>query len=185
MNGDENLRLMFLASKKFESGKSIRGAFLLTDITTKPVEFRCTNAIRPTTLQTVLYGDILEQHILVELIGVPLINSIRERPHIVLVNEPGFLATRSRVDVPFIQVAKEESIPVSSAEDEDERQLVHSSSGRFEPILLIPHSKFQSDRDQAKALLTDVFEGHDLLEPFNRISTALEQVHQQKIGEAS
>jgi hypothetical protein len=48
---------------------------------------------------------------------------------------------------------------------------------------LTAHNKFITDRDQARAILKEIYETHDLLEPFNRIATALEQVHAQKIGE--
>ena len=34
-----------------------------------------------------------------------------------------------------------------------------------------------------KVSLDEVFESYNLLEPFNRISTALDQIHAQKIGE--
>jgi hypothetical protein len=73
----DNTQLLFIASQRFESGKAIRGAFLLTDGDTRPMEFRCTNPIRPTSLQTVLYGQMLESHLMVELIGLPLVNSLK------------------------------------------------------------------------------------------------------------
>ncbi len=183
MAANANLRLLFLASKKFESSKAIRGAFLLSDLNTKPIEFRCTNPIRPTSLQTMLYGNTLEQHIMVELIGLPLVNSIKERPALILVREPAFLGIRPRIDYPVIQVASEESIPISAAADGNADHLLHSTSGRFEPVVLTTHNKFTSDRDQAKSILNEIFETYDLLEPFSRIETALEQVHAQKIGE--
>ncbi|MEW6128658.1 MAG: hypothetical protein AB1757_16585 [Acidobacteriota bacterium] len=180
---DANLRLLFLASKKFESGKAVRGAFLLTDLNTKPVEFRCTNPIRPTTLQTMLYGDILEQHMMVDLIGIPLVNSIKEHPSLILVREQSFLGIRPKIDLPIIQIASEESIPISMADDGSGNQLLHSKSGRFEPVVLMTHNKFTNDREHAKTILNEIIETHNLLEPFNRIETALEQVHGQKIGE--
>src|SRR5664280_540517 len=93
----DEMQLLFVASQKFESGKAIRGAFLLTDMDTKPVEFRCTNPIRPTTLQTVLYGQMLQRHLMVELIGVPLVNSLKQPPSVILVQEPDLLWLRSKV----------------------------------------------------------------------------------------
>ncbi len=183
MTNEPNLRLMFLASKKFESEKAIRGAFLLADWNTKPIEFRCTNPIRPNALQAMLYGDTLEQHIMVELNGIPLFGSLKERPHIILVREQAFLGIRPKVDALVIQIAKEEEVAISSTTDDNQNQLLHSSSARFEPIVLRPHNKFPEDRDQAKKMLAEVFDSYNLLEPFHRISTALDQVHAQKIGE--
>ncbi len=180
---DGALRLLFLASKKFESGKAVRGAFLLTDVNTKPIEFRCTNPIRPTPLQTMLYGETLEQHIMVELIGLPLVASLKERPHLILVQDKSFLGIRPKIEVPVIHVTKEEEISLLPNVEENPGHLLHSNSGKFEPIVLIPSPKFAQDREQAKALLATVFDSYDLSEPFNRISIALDQVHSQKIGE--
>src|SRR5574341_358085 len=127
MSQDANLRLMFLASKKFESGKAIRGALLLTDLCTKPVEFRCTNPIRPTSLQSMLYGDTLEEQIMIELIGLPLTKSLREQqPHLILVQEGSFLGIRPRIEIPVILITKEEGIPITPTSQENQGQLLHS-----------------------------------------------------------
>ena len=100
-----------------------------------------------------------------------------------MVREADFLNLRPKVQTPLIQVAKEESIPISTGTEEGPDRLLSSSSGRFEPIVLIPHPKFSGDRANAKAVLGKVFATHDLLEPFNRVSNVLEQVHAQKKGE--
>jgi hypothetical protein len=92
----DDTHLLFVASQRFESGKAIRGAFLLTDCDTKPLEFRCTNPIRPTSLQTVLYGQMLDSHLMLELIGLPLVNSLKQSPTLILVQEPGLLGLRNR-----------------------------------------------------------------------------------------
>jgi len=183
MSSESSVRLMFLASQKFEDGKAIRGVFLLTDAQTKPLEFRCTNPIRPTTLQTVLYGDSLQRHIMVELIGVPLFNSLKEPPALVLVRESELLNVRPRISVAVIQIAKEDAIPIATNGEEHSARVMESGSGRFQPVILIPDSRHPGDRDVAKGILSEIFNAHDLSEPFTRISNALDQVHAQKIGE--
>jgi hypothetical protein len=178
-------QILFLASRKFDSDKAIRGALLLTDTDTKPLEFRCTNPIRPTSLQTVLYGQMLQRHIMVELIGVPLLNSLKQPPSVVLVKEPDFLWLRAKVSVPVLQVTKESGLDFSSADSDDKRTtLLSSHSGQFEPVVLAAHTDFGDDMSTSVPILTQVFNRFDLLEPFQRVLTALEQVHQQKIGEA-
>lgn len=179
---DSQTKLMFLSSQKFEAGKAVRGAFLLTDNETKPLEFRCTNPIRPTQLQNVLYGDTIEQYILVELIGKPLFDAMSDKPDLILVKDPIFLDLRQKINTPILQVAKEEEIN-TSANGDNVFQMFSSSSGRFDPIVIIAHSHFPEDKQIAKDLLTRIFNRYDLNEPFDRISTALEQVHVQKIGE--
>ena len=178
-----NTKLMFLTSRKFESNNAVRGAFLLTDSETKPLEFRCTNPIRPTQLQKMLYGDILEQYILVELIGQPLVKTVKDEPNLILVSDYSFLDLRTKINIPVVQITKEEQINVSSDGNETNFQMLNSSSGKFDPIVIRTHNQFLDDKNKAKEVLTDIFNSYDLIEPFNRVSIALEQVHTQKIGE--
>lgn len=180
---ESQIRLLYLATHKFEDGKVIRGAFLLTDNDTKPVEFRCTNPVRPTQLQTILYGEILQEHIMVELIGLPLVQSVRETADVILVIEPDFLNMRTKVDIPVVLLTKEERIATVDGH-EDNFQMLTSTSGFFEPVVLSTHGDFPTDKTQSRAILGDIFNTHDLIEPFNRISKALEQVHAQKLGES-
>ncbi len=179
---DSSKMLMFLSAKKFESNKVVRGAFLLSDEETRPLEFRCTNPIRPTQLQTVLYGDTLEEYILVELIGQPLVKGASDSPDLVLVNESAFLKLRTRIDVPVVLITKEERIDVEQ-DSQTVFSMLNSTSGKFDPIVISVHPDFGGDKDLARSFLAGIFNHHDLVEPFNRISTALEQVHASKVGE--
>lgn len=179
----DDTQLLFIASQKFESGKAVRGALLLTDGDTKPLEFRCTNPIRPTSLQTVLYGQMLEAHLMVELIGLPLVNSLRQPPTVILVQEPELLELRHRVHAPVLQITKESSLAIN-ANNGNGTALLSSASGQFEPVVLVAQKEFATDIPTSMPLLTRVFNRFDLLEPFKRVVTALEQVHQQKIGES-
>lgn len=180
---NSQIKLMFLAARKFESNNAVRGAFLLTDVETKPLEFRCTNPIRPTQLQKMLYGDILEQYILVELIGQPLVKTVKDEPNLILVNDHSFLELRTKINIPVVQITKEEQINISSDKDENSFQMLNSSSGKFDPVIIRTHNRFPDDRNRSKEILSGIFNSHDLIEPFSRVSTALEQVHAQKIGE--
>lgn len=179
---DSNTTLMFLAAKKFDANKTVRGAFLLTDHETKPLEFRCTNPIRPTQLQTMLYGEILEEYILVELIGQPLVKSAKVVPNLVLVDDAKFLKLRTKIDVPVVLITKEERINTSD-ESGGVFQMLNSVSGKFDPVVITVSVEFPDDKEAARVMLTEVFNGHDLAEPFTRVLTALEQVHIQKVGE--
>lgn len=175
--------LMFIAAKQFDGNKAVRGAFLMTDAETKPLEFRCTNPIRPTQLQSMLYGSIMEEYILVELIGQPLVKSSKDAPSLVLVDNPKLLQLRMKISVPVALITKEERI-IGSREDHGVFQLLSSASGRFDPLVISVHPEFPSDKDTASQILTTVFDRHNLVEPFTRVLTALDQVHAQKVGEA-
>jgi hypothetical protein len=172
--------LLFVACQTFESGKAFRGASLLTDTDTKPVDFRCTDAIRPTSLQTVLYGQMLHQHIVVELVAVQLLKALKQPPTVVLVQEPALLWLRTKIASPVLLLGKESSDSDGSGGNSTK---LSSTSGRFEPVVLFAHKEFGNDLATLAPILAVVFNRLDLLEPFKRVVTALEQVHQQKIGE--
>lgn len=74
------LRLAFLSRASFDNGLVSHGGILVTDGETKPLEFRCTSPIRPSSLQKVLYGKTLDGHMALELIGLPLIKRLSEKP---------------------------------------------------------------------------------------------------------
>src|ERR1035438_1203629 len=82
--------IAFLGYREFDDGAAYRGAILVTDEWSKPLEFRCTAPVRPTDLQRTLYGKSLLPHILTELIGAPLISSVREKPQLILIAEDAF-----------------------------------------------------------------------------------------------
>ncbi|MBA7629927.1 hypothetical protein ES703_37434 [subsurface metagenome] len=108
MKNVDELRLMFLASQDFSNGAVVRGGMLVTDNQTKPLEFRCTSPIRPTGLQKVLYGKMLDTHILLNLIATPLVRSASERPSIILVRDKRLLELCNKVDFPVVWLGRNE-----------------------------------------------------------------------------
>src|SRR3990172_13235474 len=98
--GIKEQRLFFIDTELFDNGTAIRGGVIITDGETKPYEFRCTSPIRPTALQRVLYGDTLDEHIHIELVGIPLLKAAKEEPSLVIVRKPVLLNVRPKVSVP-------------------------------------------------------------------------------------
>ena len=72
-------KIAFLETYNLEDEAGIMGAILVTDAETKPLEFRVTAPIKPTNFQKTLYGDVLLEHILTELVSVPLLNALTKR----------------------------------------------------------------------------------------------------------
>jgi len=126
---------------------------------------------------------MLQRHILIELIGVPLMNSLRRPPSVVVVQDAESIWLRSRIASPVVQLTKESDIPTHVNGDGGRTVLLSSNSGKFDPIVLVAHKDFATDIEAAAPILSQVFNRFDLMEPFQRIFTALEQVHQQKVGE--
>ncbi|MGA8263260.1 MAG: hypothetical protein WB779_02345, partial [Ignavibacteriaceae bacterium] len=91
--------LAFLESYTLKDKEGIMGAILVTDSDTKPVEFRVTAPITPTNFQRTLYGNVLMEHILVELISAPLLNAVSLDLDIIIVRNPLFLGANDRQGV--------------------------------------------------------------------------------------
>src|SRR3972149_1438755 len=92
-------KIAFLETYNLEENGGIMGAILVTDADTKPLESRVTAPIKPTSFQRTLYGDVLHEHILVELISVPLLNAINEQVDLILVKDPFFLGANNKQGV--------------------------------------------------------------------------------------
>lgn len=177
----------FIDSAYLDDGSCIRGGILITDEGTKPLAFHATDAIRPTGLQKTLYGDVLETHILTQLIGIPLLKAVQVKPLLCLVNNKLFLEMRPRVETPILWIARhgdsDAHLPaVYRSVEADAQQLITSSVGTFEPVLLVPHKDYDVDRSSFRDMLAEVFRYRDLVEPFERIRTALEEFHKHEKG---
>ena len=99
-------KVAFLIKAQFED-ESIRGAVLVTDVNTTPLEFRVTSAIKPDDLQKTLYGEILDEYICIELLALPLLNALKEKPDILVVQNRLFLDVNSKAEIPPIVLLSE------------------------------------------------------------------------------
>src|SRR4030066_1240875 len=100
----EERNLAFLDITSFEDGAALRGGCRVTDGMPRPLEFRVSGPIRPTSLQKVLYGDTLQEYICTDLIGVPMLQTLEKKPDLGLVREAEFVKLRPRTEVPVLWV---------------------------------------------------------------------------------
>jgi hypothetical protein len=173
-------KVAFLEAHIFDNSQSMMGGILVTDADTKPLEFRVTAPVKPTNFQRTLYGDVLSEHILVELIGVPLINAINEEIDLILVRDPLFLGINNKQGIRVIRVFKEGETTSGNACEPEE---LKSSPGEKIKTFAEISKKFESELSGIADRLNTMSEVRNLLEPFERLKTACEQVQQQKTGE--
>jgi hypothetical protein len=154
--------LAFLDIVSFEDGAAIRGGCLVTDGFTRPIEFRVSGAIRPTSLQKVLYGDTLHEYVCNDLIGVPMLQSLESKPGMVLVRDAEFLKLRPRVEVAVLWVRA----------TVDGQYVLQSFPG------------YEQEAEAGLEALPRRLRGRNILEPFTRIRNALDEAHNLKVGES-
>jgi len=170
-------KIAFLETFNLEDNGGIMGAILVTDSDTKPLEFRVTAPIKPTSFQRTLYGDVLHEHILVELISVPLLNAINEQVDLILVRDPFFLGANNKQGIRVVRIFSEGEESSRANSKAEELPLSISGNGK---TFLETSRKFESELPVIKEDLNKLSEGRNLLEPFERLKLACEQVHQQK-----
>jgi hypothetical protein len=176
----------FLGFREFDKGEAYRGAILVTDDWSKPLEFRCTAPVRPTAIQRTLYGKSLLPHVLTELIGAPLITSVRETPQLILIADEAYFDVRHKVSMPVIRVARPSGISKTQQEDQPKSKslLLQSASGKFAQVEIEAHWKFVADLDSSAERLRDLFGRWDLTEPFHRLAEGLQYVHDARVLES-
>lgn len=173
----EIAKLAFLETYALEENAGIMGAILVTDADTKPLEFRVTAPIKPTGFQKTLYGDVLLEHILVELISVPLLNAINEQIDLIIVKDPFFLGANNKQGVRVVRVYGEQDGKSRSSTKSEALSFSANGSGK---TMIETSKKFEAELAPIKEQLNKLAESRNLLEPFERLRLACEQVHQQK-----
>jgi hypothetical protein len=180
----EKARLAFLGYLEFDNASAYRGAILVTDEWGKPLEFRCTAPVKPNPVQRTLYGQTLMPHILVELIGKPLLEAVQEKPEVVVIQEGRFFDLRCKTDTPLICIRRQGAGVDVRGDDEDGKPkpvVISSESGKFEALVIEPHWQFGEDTDLCRRRIHELSGRWDLVEPFERLTKGLEYVHQQKV----
>ncbi len=173
-------KIAFLESYELEDNGGVMGAIMVTDAITKPIEFRVTAPIKPTSFQRTLYGDVLHEHVLVELISVPLLNAINEQVDLIIVKDPFFLGANNKQGIRVVRIFNDGD--GQSRKSSKAVELPFSSNGNGK-TLLETSQKFESELSVISEELNKLSEGRNLLELFERLKLACEQVNQQKAVE--
>jgi hypothetical protein len=155
--------LAFIDLGSFEDGGAIRGGCLVTDSNTRPIEFRVSGPVRPTGLQKILYGDTLHEYICNDLIGVPMLTALEAKPDLILVRDAEFLKLRLRVNIAVLWVRS----------TVDGQYVLQALPG------------YEEEAESGRDLLPRRLRGRNIMEPFQRIKSALEEAHNLKVGEAA
>jgi len=126
------------------------GGYLVLNEIGRPLEFHCTLPVKPGRSQEILFGDSLRNFLIGEHIGPPLIGKAKNKADLILVNQPEALLLEKQVagTVALITVSEpDETIGVQTVD---------------------PHmeSKIRSVLEQS---------AFQLLEPFERITTAIDE----------
>jgi|GEM_PF-1663691 len=169
-------KVAFLIKAQFED-ESIRGAVLVTDVNTTPLEFRVTSVVKPDDLQKTLYGEILDEYICIELLALPLLNALKEKPDILVVQNRLFLDVNSKAEIPPIVLLSEAQVPADGMITE---KLDSPRSQNRSLYISIPKAS-ATNLNSAKELLSQIAIYRDLIEPLKRAEAACKNAHDRKL----
>jgi hypothetical protein len=178
---DSGHNIGFLTLRTTVGSDGYIGAILVTNAMGIPQEFRCTRPVKPTPVQRTLYGYSLIPYIGVELCGKPLVKAIQTRCQVIVVEYDYLTAVQSNADCPMVYVRRAgEAIQVQGEETSTATRLSgRLDSNRFQPIVMALEPGADYNFTEAQKLIENIFVNVDLLEPFDRITAALESLAQQ------
>jgi len=158
----------FLGVFDAESNKGVKGAAMTTNLRGFPLEFRVTTPVRPSAVQTALYGDSLEPFVTNELLGNRLADSIKVKPTVFLVNRLSGLELNADVPVGFISHTDNY---VHTESNDASYTVMQPPPGMNLAIATV--TRTPTDHGELGILLIEAFRHFDLVSVFSRMETAL------------
>lgn len=151
------------------------GGLLVLNDRGRPVEFHCTTPVNPSRAQTILYGETLKEFLFCDQIGTALIQKVKAKLELILVDDSGNLALSQLNAAPVVLV-------VSNDQQEAE-------TGQFEILRTVDDSQLEIDGHRLEVrggdlntvsdLVTQFIENLPLAEPFERIRLAISEAHSE------
>jgi hypothetical protein len=152
------------------------GGYLVTNLWSRPIEFRLSTAVQPNRVQQILYGGTLQSYLCADLIGKTLVEKTTPAAQYIFTDCESVLDLRLHSDVPVLCLSAEGSrsqaqraSPTANSE--------HGTANLKWPLLC--HPKFPSDVAAVRELLDYLDGSLDLAEPFARIREAMSEARKQ------
>lgn len=170
----EKQKIGFLSLYDLETLDTYVGSLLVTDNNGVPLEFKCTHSVKPTAIQKTLYGDKLKPYIAVALCGVPLLNSISNKPDILCINIPFILDIRAEIETPTLLIRRAGEIINLGTDNKNEKHRIENVAGVFQSIVIQSHQDKKEEAQKYTSTINELFNNFDLIEPFERMKKSIE-----------
>ena len=173
----ETLKLAYFVAMK--EGASYLGGLLLTDTSGIPLDFRYTEPITPTKLQSVLYGKALEPHLKEEVIQKTLLKELKGAPDLFIL-PPADMAGGWNGDAkcPALALQKSQESPMAKVGDtfrvSPREVLLQTADGAAPLRVIFAQAMELATQEQALQKLMEAAYQMDPVEPLDRVATALQ-----------
>lgn len=161
------------------------GGIMVCDSRGFPLEFRYSEPITPTRVQQVLYGNVLDTYIKLDVISEKLIKSATSPFNIMVVQEDTLLEHEFSSSITTVKISAAKSPPLSEQGDtikiKDKEFLIQTTKNTSPKRVQLASSQ-KLDEAKVKSIietLAKVGLTMDLDEPISRVYRALELICQQ------
>jgi hypothetical protein len=145
------------------------GGMLVLNQLGRPVEFHCSAPVQPNRTQQVLFGPTLKSFIYCDQVGSALLDQVKKKPDIVLVDQVELLDLHAQTAIPIIAVRRQQAEIYPRVEDG--KTVQHE---KLENFFLTGIVNEKSGEDWLRAC--QIFaEQLPLDEPFERIRQAIDE----------
>jgi hypothetical protein len=150
-------------------GGTLMGGLLLLNPRGRPLEFHCTEPLKPNRAQQILFGATLTPYLYGEQIGQSLVRHSSLKPVLLITDQRPVLAVRTLVEIPTVW------LPATS-------DMGRSVPEGYLPLELSSHTVWLDethavDRELILRRAGQALPGWDLAEPFQRIQEAISELH--------
>nr|WP_320133172.1 hypothetical protein [uncultured Holophaga sp.] len=166
-----------------KEGASYLGGLLLTDESGIPLDFRYTEPITPTKLQSVLYGKALESHLREEVIQKALLKDLKGTPDLFILPAADLAGGwNGEVRCPVLALQKSQETPLARVGElfrATPREILLQVGEGANPLRVIFAAAMDlAAQDAAVSRLVEAGYHMDLVEPLERVAAALQTLVQ-------
>jgi hypothetical protein len=155
------------------------GAIMITDAEGIPQEFKYTEPVKPTRLQTILYGGSLEKYIKHEVIRGKLIKSVSKKPEIIFANnsDPTMMGKYDGLSIVLIHRARIKDLEeVGQVKQPKENELIIKDHESRDPLRIICAPDDVANLQKISEMAMEIKYKLDIIEPLERVDTALDAI---------
>lgn len=163
-----------------------RGSALVTDSRGIPADFRYTEPVRPTKLERILYGGALDIYLREEVILDNLVKAVESKPNLWLVDSEELIKPLQKLaKIPAIAVEQTQRAPLEQSGHYEMTTeagvFIFQADNISAPIRLCVSEENVNQISQFAQLLAAAAEDMELLEPFNRMTKAMDAVSESEL----
>lgn len=158
------------------------GGIMITDNRSIPLEFRYTDPIQPTSIHRIIFGSVLKPYITNEVIKKTLLKDLRQMPDLLFIRDPEMLDPNSSDRLTLLSLQTTSLPPLDQPgllQRVKAKEILFQTMQHKNPIKLEFESAEPDKQETGLNILRAVYNTMDLLEPFERLTKALQALCKQ------